>query len=96
MPGFPTDYNALGVQPTDAGGLHAGTPDNVTGLKDQGGGARGGGGSNFTGSYSGTASFTPATTPPPAVPEPASMVLFGLGGMGFAGYLFRSRHAKAR
>lgn len=50
---FPSDYNALGVLPIDGGG-HAGTPVNfgfaVTG------GARGGGGSNFTGSYSGTQS----------------------------------------
>lgn len=49
---FTTDYNTLGVAPADASGTHAGVPaafrDFVVG------GARGGGGSNFTGSYSGT------------------------------------------
>jgi hypothetical protein len=58
---FDTDNNALGVKPID-GGLfnpytnsdHAGTPENFKGFVV--GGARGGGGSNFTGSYSGTAS----------------------------------------
>jgi hypothetical protein len=63
---FTTNYNALGVKPTHAqtclyqNGDHAGTPEGV----DSGsgrlfkefvvGGARGGGGSNWTGSWSGT------------------------------------------
>lgn len=47
------------------GGDHAGTPENEKSLKD-GGGARGGGGSNYTGSYSGTASTGSCTAPPPA------------------------------
>lgn len=63
---FTTDYNALGVKPTHQqtclyqNGDHAGTPEGV----DTGsgrlfksfvvGGARGGGGSNWTGSWSGT------------------------------------------
>jgi len=73
-PGFPTlpsGYNAIGVKPTDDNKAsqyqnsdHAGTPENETGLKD-GGGATGGGGSNYTGSYSGTAHFTPCTPQSP-------------------------------
>jgi hypothetical protein len=63
---FSADYNALQILPTHsnacvpAGGDHAGTPE---GFAPSGiafkrfvvGGARGGGGSNFTGSWSGTA-----------------------------------------
>jgi hypothetical protein len=59
------DYNALGVKPVDDNSAslylnsdHAGTPENFK--SDVIGGARGGGGSNFTGSYSGTASSVPA------------------------------------
>ena len=57
---FSTDYNALGVKATHSGACgmnnsdHAGTPENFKGAVV--GGARGGGGSNFTGSWSGTAS----------------------------------------
>ena len=58
------DYNALGVKPVDdtnasdyLNSHHAGTPENVTPYVV--GGARGGGGSNYTGSYSGTGSSTP-------------------------------------
>jgi hypothetical protein len=53
---FPTDLGAIGVKPIDGGtnSDHAGTPENVKRFVT--GGARGGGGSNFTGSYSGTAS----------------------------------------
>lgn len=60
---FSTDYNQLGVKPTHTVACaynnsdHAGTPElfksSVTG------GARGGGGSNFTGSWSGTHSVKP-------------------------------------
>jgi hypothetical protein len=64
---FATDYNLLGVKPVDDNSAsvylnsdHAGTPENFK--SDVVGGARGGGGSNFTGSYSGTA----ATVPSPA------------------------------
>jgi hypothetical protein len=57
------DYNTLGVKPAHSTSLdqynngdQAGTPENFkSGLI---GGARGGGGSNFTGSYSGTAQVT--------------------------------------
>lgn len=63
--GFLTNgYEALGVKPVDDNKAssyknsdHAGTPEFFR--SDLIGGARGGGGSNFTGSYSGTASCTP-------------------------------------
>ena len=65
---FSTDNNLLGVKPVDdnmasvyKNSDHAGTPENfkthVTG------GARGGGGSNFTGSYSPTGDSTCQCTP---------------------------------
>ena len=69
---FTTDYNALGVKPAHTNTClynnsdHAGTPEGVdTGSGEPFkhfviGGARGGGGSNFTGSCSGTVSVTPA------------------------------------
>ena len=67
---FGADYNALGVKPVDDNNAsayqnsdHAGTPENFKPYVV--GGARGGGGSNFTGSYSGTAA---------TVPMPANMV----------------------
>jgi hypothetical protein len=58
---FGTDYNSLGVKPVDDNKAsqyknsdHAGTPENFRSFVI--GGAMGGGGSNFTGSYSGTGS----------------------------------------
>lgn len=61
---FSDDYNALGVKPVDDNNAsayqnsdHAGTPENFRPFVV--GGARGGGGSNFTGSYSGTGSSVP-------------------------------------
>jgi streptogramin lyase len=63
---FSTDYNALGVKPVDANNTsqylssdHAGTPENYK--SDVTGGATGGGGSNFTGGLSGTASIQPCS-----------------------------------
>jgi hypothetical protein len=63
-PGFGDNYNALGVKPVDDNNAsdylnshHAGTPENFTPYVV--GGARGGGGSNYTGSYSGTDASTP-------------------------------------
>jgi hypothetical protein len=62
---FATDYNALNVKPLDSNSAtvyhnsdHAGTPEAFRGFVI--GGARGGGGSNYSGSYSATASVTPA------------------------------------
>jgi hypothetical protein len=58
---FDTDYNALGVKPVDdnkgseyKNSDHAGTPENYKSFVT--GGAAGGGGSNYTGSYSATGS----------------------------------------
>jgi hypothetical protein len=72
---FGSDYTQLGVKPVDDNKAsiyqnsdHAGTPENFTPYLV--GGAMGGGGSNFTGSYSGTASV---------IPIPANM---GGGGSG--------------
>jgi hypothetical protein len=62
---FGADYNQLGVKPVDDNKAsiyqnsdHAGTPESFEPYVV--GGATGGGGSNFTGSYSGTAATTPA------------------------------------
>jgi hypothetical protein len=67
---FGTDYNALNVKPVDSNQAsayknsdHAGTPEAFRQYVL--GGARGGGGSNFTGSYSGTAGVQPSLLPPP-------------------------------
>ena len=61
---FSSDLSTLGVKPVDANNLsaylnsdHAGTPENFRAYVT--GGTRGGGGSNFTGSYSGTGSNIP-------------------------------------
>ena len=61
---FSSDYTTLGVKAVDDNHLppyqnsdHAGTPESFTQYVI--GGARGGGGSNFTGSYSGTDSVAP-------------------------------------
>jgi uncharacterized repeat protein (TIGR01451 family) len=65
-----TKYTTLGVKPTHAntcaysGSDHAGTPMSVK--KSVIGGARGGGGSNYTGSWSGTGKVTPCPTTAPA------------------------------
>jgi hypothetical protein len=60
---FNSNYSALGVKPTDDNDAsiyhnsdHAGTPENYK--MNVTGGARGGGGSNYTGSYSGTGGIT--------------------------------------
>jgi hypothetical protein len=65
---FSIHYNALGVKPVDDNKAsqfqnsdHAGTPENFRAFVV--GGARGGGGSNFTGSYSGTGSCALVETP---------------------------------
>jgi hypothetical protein len=66
---FSSDYNSLGVRPIDASGEQSGTPVNFKTFVT--GGARGGGGSNYTGSNSGTASVANITV----VPEPSSLAL---------------------
>jgi hypothetical protein len=72
---FGTDYNSLGVLPTDVGGLHAGTPANFADSTHVDKGGSGGGGSNFTGSLSATASCDA----PAVVPEPSSAMLLCIG-----------------
>jgi hypothetical protein len=62
---FTTDYNQLMVKATHQNacgynnGDQAGTPENLQFQSCVVGGARGGGGSNFTGSWSGTLSVSP-------------------------------------
>jgi SdrD B-like domain len=78
---FSGDEAALGVKPVDAPKLsvyqnsdHAGTPENFKAFVL--GGARGGGGSNFTGSYSSTAFVVPDVGSSPA----------SIGGFVFADF----------
>jgi RHS repeat-associated protein len=66
---FSSNLGSLGVKPIDASSGspynnsdHAGTPESFK--TSVTGGARGGGGSNYTGSYSGTACVTPAVQVP--------------------------------
>jgi hypothetical protein len=81
---FGTDYNSLNVKPVDDNQAsayknsdHAGTPEAFAPFVI--GGARGGGGSNFTGSYSATASAKPPVPPVPPPPPPPT---------GVSGYVF--------
>jgi hypothetical protein len=97
---FGTDYNTLGIKPTDdpkadtyMNSDHAGTPEAY--LSFVLGGARGGGGSNYTGSYSGTADGNLPVGPGPEVssaPEPPAGILVGLGLIGSTLLLARRRH----
>lgn len=75
---FSNDYNDLGVLAVD-GSRQSGTPMNFRSFVI--GGARGGGGSNFTGSNSATGHAQTTNTP---VPEPTTMVLLGTGLVGVA------------
>jgi hypothetical protein len=72
---FGATNDALGVKPTDdnkaslyANSDHAGTPESFKQYVT--GGARGGGGTNATGSYSATASVVPCPGSPPDADEP--------------------------
>jgi hypothetical protein len=90
---FGTDYNALDVKPVDDNHLslyqnsdHAGTPEAFRAFVT--GGARGGGGSNFTGSYSATASIAPTLNVPPPTQQTSSLSGFAINEntkLGFSG-----------
>jgi len=87
---FSTNYNSLGVRPIDGGGEQSGTPTNYESFVT--GGARGGGGSNFTGSNSGTGSgdTTQQQQAPPGTPLPSA----ALSGFGLLGLLAAGRRSR--
>ncbi|MBV8488961.1 MAG: hypothetical protein JO199_00425 [Candidatus Eremiobacteraeota bacterium] len=72
---FSSNNNALGVKPLDDNHYapynsdHAGTPENYRSYVT--GGARGGGGANYTGSYSGTVAVAACVATPPPSPTPS-------------------------
>jgi hypothetical protein len=79
---FGTDPGTLGVKPVDSNSAsdyknsdHAGTPENFKTFVL--GGARGGGGSNFTGSYSATKLVIPETNSPAQGPASISGHVYG-------------------
>jgi hypothetical protein len=81
---FSTDYNALGVKPVDDNQAsayqnsdHAGTPENFKPFVT--GGARGGGGSNYTGSYSGTGTCGAGGVPPGSCQGSSSLTVLVTG-----------------
>jgi hypothetical protein len=84
---FSSDYNALNVKPVDDDHIsvyhnsdHAGTPEAFRSFVI--GGARGGGGSNWTGSYSGTASVRPDVVTQPAPSSLSGFVYIDNNGDG--------------
>jgi hypothetical protein len=92
---FSTDGNAIGVKPVDDNHAsiyqnsdHAGTPENFKSYVV--GGARGGGGSNWTGSYSATGSCPVSDIPPVLKPNacnPTSYLSVLLGQSGAVAYI---------
>jgi hypothetical protein len=73
--------NNLNVLAADGSGLQSGTPQSLVSFVI--GGARGGGGANYTGSNSGTLSVTPAVLAfdPTAVPESSTWAAVGFLGV---------------
>lgn len=63
-------YDNIGVWPTNSNGMQPGTPTNE--LKFLTGGATGGGGSNYTGSFSSSSSITPDVV---MAPEPETWLI---------------------
>jgi hypothetical protein len=89
---FSTDYTKLGVKPVDDNQAssyknsdHAGTPEYFTAYVT--GGATGGGGSNFTGSYSGTGSCTAGTLVPTGSCQGSSSLTTLVTGRNVIGYV---------
>lgn len=75
-------YGALGVKAAD-NSVHAGTPatcSTITSYLEPG--ARGGGGSNWTGSLSGTVAVKPTPTPEPGTLALLAAALLGVVGLG--------------
>jgi hypothetical protein len=90
-PTFSSNLSLLGVKPVDDNAAsiylnsdHAGTPENFK--NNVVGGATGGGGSNFTGSYSPTESVTPT------VPEPGTA---SLGALALAAFTLRRKLSRS-
>jgi hypothetical protein len=89
---FSTDYNSLGVKPVDDNQAsayknsdHAGTPENFKAYVT--GGATGGGGANYTGSYSGTASCTAGVPPQISSCKPTSSLTTLVQGTKVTAYV---------
>jgi len=92
---FTTNYGNLGVKPVDSNtenvypnSDHAGTPENYKPYVI--GGARGGGGSNWTGSYSATGACPVSPIPPQLGPNscnPAALLSVLLGPNGATAYV---------
>jgi hypothetical protein len=100
---FSTDYTTLNVKAADDSHLtqnsdHAGTPEAFKSFVI--GGARGGGGSNFTGSDSATVSVAPPVAPPvsPATAQPSSLSGFVVDqyGNGLFGYTVELRDSSGK
>ena len=93
--------NALGVTAADvqinSQSYHAGTPYNLVAYVIAGG--TGGGGSNYTGSNSGTATLTPSVLVSApfstSVPEPSTWAAIGFIGVVTAGSYFRRRNSRS-
>jgi hypothetical protein len=89
---FNSDYNAIGVKPVDDNQAsayknsdHAGTPEDFTAYVI--GGATGGGGSNYTGSYSGTVACPVMGVPLPSACQAISALSTLVVGKNVTSYI---------